>query len=62
MSPPTATAPTKVNGTSIAMASWVEVLCTFRGAGLGDSELAGLESKGIVRELRERLRIQPCGE
>src|SRR6266404_9072639 len=62
MSPPTATAATKVNGNSIANASWFEVLCTFWGAGLGDSVLSGLESKGIVREPREGFRIQPGGE
>src|SRR6267143_111457 len=62
MSPPTATAPTKVNGNSIAIASWLEALCTFWLAGFGDSVLSGLESEGIMREPRERFRIQPGGQ
>src|SRR6266850_2517201 len=62
MSPPTATAATKVNGNSIAIASWFEVFCTFWLAGFGDPVLSGLESEGIMREPRERFRIQPGGQ
>src|SRR5712691_217964 len=61
-SPPTATAPTKVKGTSMAMASWLELLCTFCRLGFRDSGLSGLLSEGILGEPRERLRIQPGGE
>src|SRR5260370_8827729 len=58
MSPPTATAATKVNGTSMALCAWFDELWTLWRGGFG----AGLLSEGIVGEPGERLRIQPGGE
>src|SRR5260370_4909416 len=55
---PRATVATKVNGPSMAIASWFDELCTLWSGGFD----AGLLSEGILGEPCERLRIQPGGE
>src|SRR5882762_3488258 len=62
IAPPTTIAPTKVNGSSKASADWDAKSCGFLSGGDSGGFSSGLKSEGIVRELRERLRIQPCGE
>src|SRR6266446_4025429 len=61
IAPPTTIAPTKVNGSSRASADWDAESCGFFGGAPG-ARSSGLESEGIVREPRERFRIQPGGE
>src|SRR2546423_2090329 len=46
----------------MAMAAWLETSLAFSTTGEGESEFSGLLSEGILREPRERLRIQPRGE
>src|SRR2546429_3935064 len=46
----------------MAMAAWLETSFAFSTPGAGESEFSGLLSEGILREPRERLRIQPRGE
>src|SRR6267378_4837737 len=60
--PPTTTVETRTNGSSMAMAAWLETSFAFSVTGEGDSEFSGLLSEGILGEPRERLRIQPGGE
>src|SRR5437016_7366548 len=46
----------------MAMAAWLETSLAFSTTVEGASEFSGLLSEGILREPRERLRIQPRGE
>src|SRR5258708_34583130 len=62
IAPPSTIAPTKVNGSSRATADWEAKSCGFLSGGDSGGFSSGLKSEGIVRELRERLRIQPRGE
>src|SRR5712692_11413847 len=56
------TAATRMKGSSMAMANWLEKAFTFCGLGSGKSDFSGLLSESIAGEPRERLRIQPGGE
>src|SRR5580700_6607116 len=55
-------ADTSTNGNSNAIAAWFEESLAFSTMGAADFVLSGLLSEGIVREPRERLRIQPRSE
>src|SRR5260370_18867030 len=46
----------------MAIAAWLETSFAFSVTGEGDSEFSSLLSEGILREPRERLRIQPRRE
>src|SRR5712664_2450017 len=61
IAPPTTIAPTKVNCSSKASAYWDAKSCGFFGGDSGGLS-SSLESEGIVREPRERFRIQPGGQ
>jgi len=61
MSPPMQTAPTKLKGNSMAAPSCAEIAGGLRNPFTSGSGLS-LDSKGIVGQPREWLRIQPRGE
>src|ERR1700724_86807 len=60
--PPTTTAATRIKGSSMASANWLEKFFALSLAGSWELVLSGLLSKGILGELCEGLRIQPGGE
>src|SRR6266849_5147940 len=59
MAPPTTMQPTKMNGSSITIAFCREKLFACFAAGESSGSGLSLDSKGIVSQPGERLRIQP---
>src|SRR5258708_13878379 len=62
MAPPTTMHPTKMKGSSIAIAFCCEKLLAWFRAGETSGSGLSLDSEGIVSEPGEWLRIQPRGE
>src|ERR1700751_395112 len=62
MAPPTTMQPTKMKGSSIAIAFCREKFLASLAAGETSGSGLSLDSEGIVSEPGERLRIQPRGE
>src|SRR6516162_5181335 len=62
MAPPTIIAPTSTNGSSMAIANWCEKLLACFAVGEVPEVVLSSLSKGIARQPRERLRIQPRGK